>query len=60
MDNKFPKEFLWGAATSAYQVEGAATTHGKKLSQQDVMKDLALRQQKSQVMNIIIIKKTLL
>lgn len=29
MDNKFPKEFLWGAATSAYQVEGAATTHGK-------------------------------
>ena len=37
MDNKFPKEFLWGAATSAYQVEGAATSHGKKLSQQDVI-----------------------
>ena len=39
MDNKFPKDFLWGASTSAYQVEGAATTHGKKLSQQDVIKE---------------------
>ena len=37
MDNKFPKDFLWGASTSAYQVEGAATSHGKKLSQQDVI-----------------------
>ena len=43
MDNKFPKDFLWGASTSAYQVEGAATTHGKKLSQQDVInKDIYL------------------
>lgn len=33
----FPKNFLWGAATSAYQVEGAASTHGKGLSQQDVL-----------------------
>ena len=28
----FPSDFLWGAATSAYQVEGAATEYGKKKS----------------------------
>lgn len=33
----FPKDFLWGAATSAYQVEGAAEEDGKKLSQQDIL-----------------------
>ena len=25
----FPEDFLWGASTSAYQVEGAALTNGK-------------------------------
>ncbi|MDF9824811.1 6-phospho-beta-glucosidase [Breznakia sp. PF5-3] len=34
---QFPKDFLWGAATSAYQVEGAALEDGKGLSQQDVI-----------------------
>lgn len=34
---KFPTDFLWGASTSAYQVEGAAYSHGKKASQQDVI-----------------------
>jgi 6-phospho-beta-glucosidase len=34
---QFPKKFLWGASTSAYQVEGAANTHGKKYSQQDIL-----------------------
>ncbi len=29
---QFPKNFLWGAATSAYQVEGAALLDGKKAS----------------------------
>ncbi|MBE8598121.1 glycoside hydrolase family 1 protein [Xenorhabdus sp. BG5] len=33
----FPENFLWGASTSAYQVEGAAETYGKKLSQQDII-----------------------
>lgn len=33
----FPENFLWGAATSAYQVEGAAETEGKGLSQQDMV-----------------------
>lgn len=33
----FPENFLWGAATSAYQVEGAAYTYGKKASQQDII-----------------------
>lgn len=42
MNNEFPKNFLWGASTSAYQVEGAAHSHGKGLSQQDIInKDLS-------------------
>lgn len=34
----FPKDFLWGGSTSAYQVEGAYQTDGKGLSVQDVKK----------------------
>lgn len=34
---KFPEGFLWGASTSAYQVEGAALEGGKSLSQQDIL-----------------------
>jgi beta-galactosidase len=29
MDARFPNNFLWGAATSAFQIEGAAAQHGK-------------------------------
>jgi len=36
MKNKFPKSFLWGASTSAYQVEGAWNEDGKEPSVQDV------------------------
>jgi 6-phospho-beta-glucosidase len=36
----FPKDFLWGASTSAYQVEGAAYEDGKKASQQDIINKL--------------------
>ena len=25
----FPKEFVWGAATASYQIEGAWNEHGK-------------------------------
>ncbi|PCE65461.1 glycoside hydrolase family 1 protein [Salinivibrio sp. YCSC6] len=32
----FPNNFLWGASTSAYQCEGAATSYGKGLSVMDV------------------------
>lgn len=34
----FPTDFLWGASTSAYQVEGANREDGKGLSCQDVKK----------------------
>lgn len=33
----FPNDFLWGASTSAYQVEGAWNTDGKGLSVIDMM-----------------------
>lgn len=34
---KMSENFLWGASTSAYQVEGAAYEDGKKASQQDMI-----------------------
>lgn len=37
---EFPKDFLWGASTSAYQVEGAYQTDGKGLSVQDLHKSV--------------------
>lgn len=37
MKKTMPNGFLWGASTSAYQVEGAALEDGKKLSQMDVL-----------------------
>ena len=28
-NNKFPKDFFWGTATSSYQIEGAPALDGK-------------------------------
>ncbi|OJE43588.1 6-phospho-beta-glucosidase [Bacillus proteolyticus] len=36
LNTTFKKDFLWGASTSAYQVEGAYNEDGKGLSVQDV------------------------
>ena len=36
---KFPDDFLWGSATSSYQIEGAATADGKGRSIWDVFCD---------------------
>ncbi|KXY32498.1 6-phospho-beta-glucosidase [Bacillus cereus] len=36
LNSSFKKDFLWGASTSAYQVEGAYNEDGKGLSVQDV------------------------
>lgn len=38
MESKFPKEFLWGGATAANQIEGAWNIDGKGLSTADVHK----------------------
>jgi beta-glucosidase len=32
LEDSFPADFLWGAATSAYQIEGATETDGRKPS----------------------------
>ncbi|ATX70921.1 glycoside hydrolase family 1 protein [Spiroplasma clarkii] len=39
MQFKFPKNFLWGGSTSAYQFEGAFDTDGKGPSVQDTRKN---------------------
>ena len=36
MKTVFPREFLWGAATAAYQIEGAVAEHGRGPSIWDV------------------------
>lgn len=55
----FPKDFLWGASTSAYQVEGASLEYGKGPSVQDIKKIPELRILKYLVTIIITIKKML-
>ncbi|MGX7350616.1 6-phospho-beta-glucosidase [Enterococcus canis] len=37
MNNQFPKDFLWGGAVAAHQVEGAWDVAGKGVSTADVM-----------------------
>ena len=41
----FPKDFLWGGATAANQIEGAFATDGKGLTTAEVVKKAADRQQ---------------
>ena len=37
MIKAFPKDFLWGGATAANQIEGAFDADGKGLSSQDLV-----------------------
>jgi beta-glucosidase len=39
MNYSFPKDFLWGAATASYQIEGASTEGGRGASIWDVFSD---------------------
>ena len=41
----FPKDFLWGGATAANQIEGAFATDGKGLTTAEIVKKAADRQQ---------------
>ena len=34
----FPTDFAWGAATSSYQIEGAATEDGRICADRDVIR----------------------
>lgn len=40
MNNQFPKDFFWGVATSAYQIEGAVAAAGRKPSVWDCFSSL--------------------
>lgn len=40
MNFSFPKDFLWGAATAAYQIEGAVEQDGRSLANWDVFSRL--------------------
>ena len=58
----FPKAFLWGSASAAYQVEGAYKEDGKGLSVWDhfvriLVIPLKRRQVMSQLTTIIAIKR---
>ena len=59
---KMPKDFLWGSASAAYQVEGAYLEDGKGLTNWDkfvriLVKLLKVQQETEQLIIIIDIKK---
>ena len=64
-NNKFPKDFFWGTATSSYQIEGAPDADGKGLSvwdtfshKKDTIKNIDKKRKKTdKLYNYTIYKK---
>lgn len=51
----FDKDFLWGAASAAYQIEGAYDEDGKGMGIWDALSDGHVRHNEMVILHVIII-----